>query len=76
MSRQGTQPGGSPLRWHLSSTQSQGFLFSRPRANYFVGQFAFGDLTLDETLESVELFKDRVVPALQTAEWMEETTVA
>jgi alkanesulfonate monooxygenase SsuD/methylene tetrahydromethanopterin reductase-like flavin-dependent oxidoreductase (luciferase family) len=46
------------------------------RANYFVGQFAFGDLTLDETLKSVELFKDRVAPALQTAEWMEEATTA
>jgi alkanesulfonate monooxygenase SsuD/methylene tetrahydromethanopterin reductase-like flavin-dependent oxidoreductase (luciferase family) len=34
-------------------------------ANYFVGQFCFGDLTYDEMLRSVELFATQVMPALQ-----------
>lgn len=34
-------------------------------ANYMVGQFAFGDLTRDETLRSVELFAQHVMPALE-----------
>jgi alkanesulfonate monooxygenase SsuD/methylene tetrahydromethanopterin reductase-like flavin-dependent oxidoreductase (luciferase family) len=33
-------------------------------ANYCVGQFAFGDLTLDETLRSIDLFAREVMPAL------------
>ena len=33
--------------------------------NYIVGQFCFGDLTLEEMLRSVELFADQVVPALR-----------
>jgi alkanesulfonate monooxygenase SsuD/methylene tetrahydromethanopterin reductase-like flavin-dependent oxidoreductase (luciferase family) len=33
--------------------------------NYVVGQFAFGDLTLDETLRSVALFTADVMPALR-----------
>jgi alkanesulfonate monooxygenase SsuD/methylene tetrahydromethanopterin reductase-like flavin-dependent oxidoreductase (luciferase family) len=32
--------------------------------NYFVGQFAFGDLSLSEMLESIELFRARVMPEL------------
>jgi alkanesulfonate monooxygenase SsuD/methylene tetrahydromethanopterin reductase-like flavin-dependent oxidoreductase (luciferase family) len=35
------------------------------RANYIVGQFCFGDLTLDEMLRSVELFAADVMPALR-----------
>jgi hypothetical protein len=34
-------------------------------AGYFVGQFAFGDLTLAETSRSVELFAKEVMPALR-----------
>ena len=34
-------------------------------ANYVVGQMAFGDLTLDEMLRSVELFGREVMPALR-----------
>jgi hypothetical protein len=34
-------------------------------ANYIVGQFAFGDLSLDEGLRSVELFAGEVMPALR-----------
>ncbi|HUZ72010.1 MAG TPA: LLM class flavin-dependent oxidoreductase [Stellaceae bacterium] len=34
-------------------------------ANYCVGQFAFGDLTLNETLASLGLFVERVMPALR-----------
>jgi hypothetical protein len=33
--------------------------------NYVVGQFAFGDLSLDECRRSVELFARHVMPALQ-----------
>jgi alkanesulfonate monooxygenase SsuD/methylene tetrahydromethanopterin reductase-like flavin-dependent oxidoreductase (luciferase family) len=33
-------------------------------SNYCVGQFAFGDLTLTETLASIELFAREVMPAL------------
>jgi alkanesulfonate monooxygenase SsuD/methylene tetrahydromethanopterin reductase-like flavin-dependent oxidoreductase (luciferase family) len=32
--------------------------------NYLVGQFAFGDLSLAESLRSVELFSEHVMPAL------------
>jgi alkanesulfonate monooxygenase SsuD/methylene tetrahydromethanopterin reductase-like flavin-dependent oxidoreductase (luciferase family) len=35
--------------------------------NYVVGQFAFGDLTLDETLRSIDLFAREVMPALRQA---------
>jgi hypothetical protein len=33
--------------------------------NYIVGQFCFGDLTLDEMLQSVDLFASEVMPALR-----------
>jgi alkanesulfonate monooxygenase SsuD/methylene tetrahydromethanopterin reductase-like flavin-dependent oxidoreductase (luciferase family) len=33
--------------------------------NYVVGQFAFGDMTRDEALRSIELFACDVMPALQ-----------
>jgi alkanesulfonate monooxygenase SsuD/methylene tetrahydromethanopterin reductase-like flavin-dependent oxidoreductase (luciferase family) len=33
-------------------------------ANYFVGQFAFGDLSLEETLRSIALFSSEVMPML------------
>jgi alkanesulfonate monooxygenase SsuD/methylene tetrahydromethanopterin reductase-like flavin-dependent oxidoreductase (luciferase family) len=33
--------------------------------DYFVGQFAFGDLTQEETLHSIGLFADHVMPALK-----------
>ena len=36
-------------------------------ANYLVGQFCFGDLTLAEMLHSVELFAMQVKPALRAA---------
>ena len=35
------------------------------KCNYLVGQFAFGDQTLAETLRSIELFTREVMPALQ-----------
>ena len=35
--------------------------------NYVVGQFCFGDLTLDEMLHSVDLFAEQVKPQLQAA---------
>jgi alkanesulfonate monooxygenase SsuD/methylene tetrahydromethanopterin reductase-like flavin-dependent oxidoreductase (luciferase family) len=37
-------------------------------ADYFVGQFAFGDLTLAETKRSIELFAGEVMPALRNAD--------
>jgi len=33
--------------------------------DYFVGQFAFGDLTQDETLRSIDLFAKKVMPELK-----------
>jgi alkanesulfonate monooxygenase SsuD/methylene tetrahydromethanopterin reductase-like flavin-dependent oxidoreductase (luciferase family) len=36
-------------------------------SDYFVGQFAFGDLTLAETKRSIELFAAEVMPALRNA---------
>jgi alkanesulfonate monooxygenase SsuD/methylene tetrahydromethanopterin reductase-like flavin-dependent oxidoreductase (luciferase family) len=36
-------------------------------ANYIVGQFCFGDLTLDEMRRSVDLFATNVMPALRAA---------
>jgi alkanesulfonate monooxygenase SsuD/methylene tetrahydromethanopterin reductase-like flavin-dependent oxidoreductase (luciferase family) len=36
-------------------------------ANYIVGQFCFGDLTLDEMRRSVDLFAINVMPALRAA---------
>ncbi len=36
-------------------------------ANYFVGQFAFGNLTQDETLRSIALFSDEVMTMLKRA---------
>jgi hypothetical protein len=36
-------------------------------ANYFVGQFAFGNLSLEETLRSIALFSDEVMPMLRRA---------
>jgi hypothetical protein len=35
------------------------------RCNYFVGQFAFGDLTRDESLSSIGLFASEVMPVLR-----------
>jgi alkanesulfonate monooxygenase SsuD/methylene tetrahydromethanopterin reductase-like flavin-dependent oxidoreductase (luciferase family) len=36
-------------------------------ADYMVGQFVFGDMTLEEALKSVELFGNEVMPALSPA---------
>ena len=36
-------------------------------ANYFVGQFAFGSLTQEETLRSIALFSDEVMTMLERA---------
>ena len=36
-------------------------------ADYFVGQFAFGDMTLAEMTRSVALFVDEVMPALRSS---------
>jgi alkanesulfonate monooxygenase SsuD/methylene tetrahydromethanopterin reductase-like flavin-dependent oxidoreductase (luciferase family) len=44
--------------WLRSQLQETG-------TNYLVGQFAFGDLSLDECRRSVELFARHVMPALQ-----------
>ena len=41
---------------------------SESRANYFVGQFAFGDLTQEETLRSIGLFAEEVMPMLRRKE--------
>jgi alkanesulfonate monooxygenase SsuD/methylene tetrahydromethanopterin reductase-like flavin-dependent oxidoreductase (luciferase family) len=36
--------------------------------NYVVGQFAFGDMTLDESLHSIGLFTKEVIPALRVTQ--------
>jgi alkanesulfonate monooxygenase SsuD/methylene tetrahydromethanopterin reductase-like flavin-dependent oxidoreductase (luciferase family) len=36
-------------------------------ANYLVGQFCFGDLSLDEMLRSIELFSTQVMPGFASA---------
>lgn len=36
-------------------------------ANYCVGQFAFGDMTLDEALPSIDLFVREVMPVVRAA---------
>jgi alkanesulfonate monooxygenase SsuD/methylene tetrahydromethanopterin reductase-like flavin-dependent oxidoreductase (luciferase family) len=36
-------------------------------ANYFVGQFAFGDLSQDEAERTIDLFSRQVMPALRAA---------
>ena len=36
-------------------------------ASYFIGQFAFGDLALGESLRSVELFANHVMPRINSA---------
>jgi alkanesulfonate monooxygenase SsuD/methylene tetrahydromethanopterin reductase-like flavin-dependent oxidoreductase (luciferase family) len=40
--------------------------------NYFVGQFAFGDLTLSEMVQSVDLFGRHVIPQLHDLQPAEE----
>jgi alkanesulfonate monooxygenase SsuD/methylene tetrahydromethanopterin reductase-like flavin-dependent oxidoreductase (luciferase family) len=42
-------------------------MLARSGANYVVGCFSFGSLTLEQTLNSVELFAREVMPALQPA---------
>ena len=63
MAGQGRAVAGSP-------DTVTGFLAERmavAEANYMVGQMAFGDLTLEETTRSIELFAEHVMPALQEA---------
>ncbi len=42
--------------------------FEESGANYFLGNFTFGSLPLDETLHSVELFANEVMPAFTDKE--------
>jgi len=35
--------------------------------NYFIGRFAFGDLSLEESLRSVNLFAEHIMPSLRQA---------
>jgi len=48
----------------LAFLQSQ---LDESTANYLVGQFAFGNLSLAESLRSAELFARRIMPALRAA---------
>ena len=41
---------------------------SASTANYLIGQFAFGDLSLGESLRSLELFARHVMPAIKPVE--------
>jgi hypothetical protein len=51
------------LRQQLTETQ----------CTYFVGQFAFGDMTRGECLNSIGLFASEVMPALRAAALAEKT---
>ena len=62
--KQGQAIAGSPDTVH-------GFLAKQiedTHANYLVGQFCFGDLTLNEMLRSVDLFAAKVMPSLRTVQ--------
>ncbi|MGH7766058.1 MAG: LLM class flavin-dependent oxidoreductase [Candidatus Binatia bacterium] len=59
---QGVAGGPEKVRVYL---QSQ---IAESGANYLVGQFAFGDLSLEESLRSVELFTRHVMPMLRKDE--------
>ena len=37
-------------------------------SNYFVGQFVFGDMSVEETIRSVELFREQVCPQLDAVD--------
>jgi alkanesulfonate monooxygenase SsuD/methylene tetrahydromethanopterin reductase-like flavin-dependent oxidoreductase (luciferase family) len=61
LQREGLAIGGTP-------EQVRNFLRDnneRAGINYFVGQFAFGAMTQDETISSIDLFVQEVMPALQ-----------
>jgi len=53
------------LRSVFSETEIIRKQMTESGSDYFVGQFAFGDLTLKETLHSIELFAHEVMPALR-----------
>jgi alkanesulfonate monooxygenase SsuD/methylene tetrahydromethanopterin reductase-like flavin-dependent oxidoreductase (luciferase family) len=58
--------GGKILVGSPAKVQEQlGDYFERTGANYFLGAFAFGDLTREQILTSVDLFAREVMPALQ-----------
>jgi alkanesulfonate monooxygenase SsuD/methylene tetrahydromethanopterin reductase-like flavin-dependent oxidoreductase (luciferase family) len=61
--RQGQAIAGSPR----TVREFLGAQMKDSGANYLVGQFCFGDLTLAEMLRSVELFATEVKPALEAA---------
>ena len=50
-----------------AATQSYAGIFAAKEAglNYFLLRFAFGDLTLEESMHSVNLFASHVQPALE-----------
>lgn len=56
---------GSPARRRRSPAWLQDQI-EQIGANYIVGQFAFGDMTLDKCRRSITLFADVVMPALRT----------
>jgi alkanesulfonate monooxygenase SsuD/methylene tetrahydromethanopterin reductase-like flavin-dependent oxidoreductase (luciferase family) len=49
---------------------------TQTRSNYFVGQFAFGDLTLLEMLGSVDLFRRHVMQELTASALVADTAAA
>jgi alkanesulfonate monooxygenase SsuD/methylene tetrahydromethanopterin reductase-like flavin-dependent oxidoreductase (luciferase family) len=59
---QGIAGGPETVRTYLQSQLTES------GANYLVGQFAFGDLSLNESLRSVDLFTRHVMPALRKDE--------
>ena len=63
MVQQGQAIAGSPD----TVTEFLARQFEDNPANYLVGQFCFGDLSLAEMLRSTELFASHVMPALRNA---------
>lgn len=63
LQRDGLAVGGTPaqVRDFLVKNNAQAGI------NYLVGQFAFGDMTHEETLTSINLFAEKVMPALKEA---------
>ncbi len=61
LQREGLAIGGNPdqVREFLLRNNTESGI------NYFVGQYAFGDMTHDETVNSIDLFTREVMPALK-----------
>jgi alkanesulfonate monooxygenase SsuD/methylene tetrahydromethanopterin reductase-like flavin-dependent oxidoreductase (luciferase family) len=87
LGRQQTHP--RPADWDTMAVGGQGIAGSpktviaflqqqlaETQCNYVVGQFAFGDMTLNESLNSIGLFASEVMPALRATAPAEKMLIA